>query len=142
MGEIGPTSVDARPGANRPLRARVLVVDDDPLLRKVIVRVLEKYGYNVAAATDGVEAVVAHANGAFDVILMDCQMPKLDGFEATKAIRRAEAQSGAHTPIIALTAMQGARGKCLEAGMDDYVTKPIQPPEIDALIRRTILEPR
>jgi len=73
---------------------------------------------------------------------MDCQMPKLDGFEATKAIRRAEAQSGAHTPIIALTAMQGARGKCLEAGMDDYVTKPIQPPEIDALIRRTILEPR
>jgi two-component system, sensor histidine kinase and response regulator len=119
-------------------RARVLVVEDDLMLRKVIVKVLEKLGYACETANDGVEALAAHEKRAFDVILMDCQMPRLDGFKATSAIRKREIATRQHVPIIALTAMLGTRAQCLEAGMDDYMNKPLQPAAIDEAIQRAL----
>jgi CheY-like chemotaxis protein len=119
-------------------RARVLVVEDDLMLRKVIVKVLERLGYACETANDGVEALEAHEGRSFDVILMDCQMPRLDGFKATSAIRKREIATRQHIPIIALTAMMGARAQCLEAGMDDYMNKPILPTAIDAAIQRVL----
>ena len=90
---------------------------------------LEKRGHSVATASDGVEAVVALQKQPFDVVLMDVQMQKMDGFEATGVIRTEEKATGDHVPIIALTgyAMQGDRERFLAAGMDDYLAKPIDP---------------
>ena len=119
-------------------RARVLVVEDDVMLRKVIVKVLEKLGYACETANDGVEALAAHEGRSYDVILMDCQMPRLDGFKAASAIRKREIATRQHIPIIALTAMMGARAQCLEAGMDDYMNKPLQPTAIHAAIQKAL----
>ena len=90
-------------------------------------RLLERWGHDVVLAENGREAVAAHASHKFDVILMDVQMPEMNGFEATAAIRAAEGTSIAGTPIVAMTAnaMKGDRERCLAAGMDDYVSKPI-----------------
>lgn len=108
------------------LGARVLVVEDNAINQRVAVRLLEKFGAAVDVASDGEEAVSAVAAADYDVILMDCQMPRLDGFAATEIIRRREI--GRRTPIIAMTAsaMVGDRERCLAAGMDDYVAKPIE----------------
>jgi CheY-like chemotaxis protein len=91
-------------------------------------RILEKRGHSVVGVNTGKEAVALWKCQPFDVILMDVQMPEMDGFEATSAIREAERLSGGHTPIIALTAhaMAGDRQRCLTAGMDGYISKPIQ----------------
>jgi CheY-like chemotaxis protein len=93
---------------------------------------LEKLGHTVTIAADGLKALEAWERQLFDVVLMDVQMPQLDGFEATAAIRQREAHLGRRTPIVALTAhaMKGDRERCLAAGMDDYVTKPIQVEEL------------
>jgi CheY-like chemotaxis protein len=109
--------------------ARILVVEDNPTNQKVIVLRLEKLGCVVEVANNGLEAVHAAGITAFDVILMDCQMPVLDGFEATSRIRT---ESKRHTPIIALTAnaMDGERERCLHAGMDDYLSKPVRADEL------------
>ena len=92
----------------------------------VAVGVLENLGWTVSTATDGVEALAAHEKSRFDVIFMDCQMPAMDGFEATAEIRRREAAGFARTPIVALTASayQNYRERCLDAGMDEFVPKP------------------
>jgi PAS domain S-box-containing protein len=111
---------------------RVLLAEDNAVNRLVAVRLLEKYGHTVVEAVDGRQALAALEHESFDVVLMDVQMPVMDGFAATAAIRDREQGTGLRLPIVALTAhaMQGDRERCLEAGMDAYVTKPIKPVEL------------
>ncbi len=106
---------------------RLLIVEDDEINRIVIERLARQKGWLVTLAENGKEAIDAYKSRSFDVIIMDIQMPVLDGFHATIMIRQIESQIKKHTPIIAMTAyaLQGDREKCLEAGMDDYLTKPI-----------------
>ncbi|MBN8733354.1 MAG: response regulator, partial [Acidobacteria bacterium] len=108
-------------------RARVLVVEDNRINQLVVARMLARLGLEIDTAGDGQEALHRVAQSPFDLILMDCQMPGMDGYEATMAIRRSELPSH-HTPIIALTAnaMDGERQRCLAAGMDDYLSKPVE----------------
>ncbi|MBM3321515.1 MAG: response regulator [Candidatus Eisenbacteria bacterium] len=108
---------------------RILLTEDNPVNQKVARRILEKEGHVVATCENGREALDALADGRFDLVLMDIQMPVMDGYEATRAIREREKKSGGHLPILALTAcaLKGDRERCLEAGMDGYVTKPIRP---------------
>lgn len=107
---------------------RILIAEDNPVNQKVTSDTLKKLGYDVVVANNGREAFEEFKNSHFDAILMDCQMPIMDGYEATEAIRGYEASLGKHTPIIAATAhaMRGDREKCIEAGMDDYLPKPIR----------------
>jgi two-component system sensor histidine kinase/response regulator len=111
---------------NRQLR--VLVAEDSLVNQKLAVGLLEKYGHTAVVAGDGQQAIEAIESAAYDVVLMDVQMPELDGFEATRAIREKEKQTGRHMPIIAMTAhaMKGDRERCLEAGMDAYIAKPVR----------------
>ncbi len=106
----------------------VLVVDDNALNRKLTMRQLQKLGYRGHAVQDGCEALEAVAHGNYDLVLMDCEMPELDGFGATRAIRAAEAAGRRRVTIVAMTAnaMEGDRETCLAAGMDDYLAKPVQ----------------
>jgi two-component system, sensor histidine kinase and response regulator len=118
----------------RPLS--VLLVEDNATNQMLAIALLERVGHTVEAAPNGKEALAALASRHFDVVLMDVQMPEMDGFEATAHIRAQERTSGAHIPIVAMTAhaMKGDRERCLEAGMDGYVSKPVQPCELyDAL---------
>jgi signal transduction histidine kinase/CheY-like chemotaxis protein len=118
----------------------VLLAEDNPVNQRVVVRLLEKRGHQVVVATNGLEALKAMEKHSFDVVLMDVQMPEMDGLEATAAIRKKERVSGSHIPVIALTAhaMKGDREKCLESGMDGYLTKPIQPQELDELLETCV----
>ncbi len=106
---------------------RVLVVEDNPINQRMAVRMLEKHNAVTEVADNGAAALEILGQKAFDLVLMDCQMPELDGFEATRRIRRGEAGTGDRLPIIAMTAnaMKGDRERCLAAGMDDYVAKPV-----------------
>jgi two-component system, sensor histidine kinase and response regulator len=106
----------------------ILLAEDNPVNQRLALRLLEKAGHKVAVAENGHQAVDLYANGEFDLIMMDVQMPEMDGFEATAEIREREKQTGAHIPIIALTAraMSSDRDRCLSAGMDGYVSKPIK----------------
>ena len=114
----------------RPLR--VLLAEDNAVNQKLAVRLLEKRGHQVQLVENGRQAVDAVRRQSFDVVLMDVQMPEMDGFAATAAIREAEQGSNRHLPIIAMTAhaMKGDRERCLEAGMDGYVSKPLTPEEL------------
>ena len=114
-------------GSLRPLR--ILLAEDSVVNQKLAVGLLEGRGHEVVLARNGQEAIAAMASeSCFDVVLMDVQMPEVDGLEATRAIRKREAETGGHVPIIAMTAhaMKGDRERCLQAGMDDYVAKPIR----------------
>jgi CheY-like chemotaxis protein len=120
-------------------RHRVLLAEDNIVNQKVALRMLEKLGCAVDVASDGGAAVKAWEESEYDAIFMDCQMPVLDGYEATRAIRAAELKSGRkRTPVIALTAhaMKGADEQCYAAGMDDYLTKPIERAQLIACIER------
>jgi CheY-like chemotaxis protein len=111
---------------------RVLLAEDNMVNQTLARRMLENAGCAVVCAMDGREAVDACAGGRFDVVLMDVHMPHMDGFEATAELRRREAISGGHLAIVALTAnaMKGDRERCLAAGMDGYVAKPMKRPEL------------
>ncbi len=121
--------------ANRKLR--ILVAEDNVTNQKVVVRMLEKMGFAADAVANGREAIDNLKHFPYDLVLMDCQMPEMDGYEATAAIRRMEGEER-HTPIIAVTAhvMKGDRERCLEAGMDDYVPKPIDAGYLSEVIAR------
>jgi CheY-like chemotaxis protein len=132
--EPGPTasrarSVDACADVDR---LRVLVAEDNAVNQKLARAMLTRLGHECALASDGREAIAEWGAGGYDVIFMDVQMPDIDGFDATREIRRLEAGSGIRIPIVAMTAhaMPGDRERCLGAGMDDYVTKPISLSEL------------
>jgi signal transduction histidine kinase/CheY-like chemotaxis protein len=119
---------------------RVLLVEDNLVNQTVVIAMLESMGCHIEAVSNGQEAVSASAARHYDVVLMDCQMPVMDGFEASCEIRRREAEEGAaaHVPILALTAnaIEGDRGRCLAAGMDDYLCKPFRQQQLRALLER------
>jgi two-component system, sensor histidine kinase and response regulator len=121
-------------------RMRVLLVEDNLINQKVATRLLEKRGCAVELAATGKEALAALARQSFDIILMDVQMPDMNGFEATRAIREREKSTGSHVPIVAMTAhvMKGDKERCLETGMDGYVSKPIRPEELFSTINELV----
>ena len=110
----------------------ILLAEDNIINQKVAVRILENHGHTVKVAGNGLEVLSALEKESFDCILMDVQMPQMDGFQATAMIRKKEKETGRHIPIVAMTAhaMKGDREKCLKAGMDDYISKPLKPFEI------------
>jgi CheY-like chemotaxis protein len=122
-------------------RFNILVAEDQLINRKIVIQLLEKKGWNVKAVENGRLAFEIAVNQRFDLILMDVQMPEMDGFDATKNIRNAEKQKNYHTPIVAMTAhaMKGDREKCLAAGMDYYITKPVNPLELYETIEKFAL---
>jgi CheY-like chemotaxis protein/HPt (histidine-containing phosphotransfer) domain-containing protein len=133
----------AKPDAALPVSARprippmdILVVEDHPVNQKLAVTMLQKLGHRPVLAADGNVALDALLTGRFDLVLMDMQMPVMDGLEATRRFRVQEA--GQRTPIVAMTAnaMEGDRETCLAAGMDDYLSKPLRAPELIAVLER------
>jgi signal transduction histidine kinase/DNA-binding response OmpR family regulator len=124
----------------RPNGRRVLLVEDTAVNQTLATRLLEKRGYFVTLAANGREAVEGFEKNRFDLVLMDIQMPEMDGFEATAAIRALEQLSGEHVPIIAMTAhaLKGDKERCLAAGMDGYVSKPIHPRDLFSTIERLL----
>jgi CheY-like chemotaxis protein len=120
-----------------PLGLRVLVAEDNRVNQKVVSRLLEKQGCMVEVVDDGSAAVEKALHFTYDLILMDCQMPQMDGFEATAAIRRDPGAAG-RVPIVALTAsaMHGDREKCLAAGMNDYISKPIAVQDLKRVLKQ------
>jgi two-component system sensor histidine kinase/response regulator len=143
----GDDRAPKRSGARRapaPARAAdlgrpVLLAEDNQVNRLVAVKLLERRGFQVDVARNGRDAVRMHHAGRYDLIFMDCQMPELDGYAATAEIRRAEAP-GEHTQIIAMTAntLKGDRERCLSAGMDDYLAKPLHATELETVIARAL----
>jgi signal transduction histidine kinase/ActR/RegA family two-component response regulator len=121
-------------------RSRILLAEDNPVNQKLAVRLLEKQGHTVATAVNGREVLAALEGGTFDLVLMDVQMPEMDGLAAAAAIRQREEATGGHLPIVAITAyaMQGDRDRCLAAGMDGYVGKPFRPAELYAAIETAL----
>jgi two-component system sensor histidine kinase/response regulator len=122
---------------------RILLAEDSLVNQKLAVGLLEKYGHAVDVVADGRAALAVVESKCYDLVLMDIQMPEMDGLEATRAIRAREGQRGGHIPIVAMTAhaMKGDRERCLEAGMDGYVAKPIRAKELFDTIARVIPEP-
>jgi two-component system sensor histidine kinase/response regulator len=122
--EPSTLGIDSRRGLN------ILLAEDNPMNQMITARLLEKVGHKVSIANNGREAVhaveMAAANGSrFDVVLMDVQMPEMDGLEATEAIRSREKSTCQHLPIIAMTATKDDRERCIGSGMDEYLSKPI-----------------
>jgi signal transduction histidine kinase/DNA-binding response OmpR family regulator/HPt (histidine-containing phosphotransfer) domain-containing protein len=120
-------------------RSRILLAEDNLVNQKVALRLLEKLDYRVDVVADGLAAVAAWQSGGFDLIIMDCQMPRMDGYAATREIRRLE-DGKRHIPIVALTAhaMKGDEDKCRAAGMDDYLSKPIDREKLDLCLERLL----
>lgn len=134
-------NVSKRPHAiSSPHPARVLVAEDNPVNQELMKRLLIKWGHSVVIAGNGKLALSLLDAEPFDIVLMDIQMPEINGFEATQTIRSKERGTGAHIPIIALTAhaLKGDRERCIDAGMDDYVSKPIQADKLFAAIEDAI----
>ena len=117
---------------------RILLVEDNVINQKVASLMLKKKGHVVVTVNNGREAIETLADQDFDAVLMDVQMPEMDGFEATAIIRARERDTGKRLPIIAMTAhaMKGDRERCLAAGMDSYIAKPITAPELIELLEK------
>jgi CheY-like chemotaxis protein len=130
---------DAREDQRQNKNIRILLAEDNPVNRKLAIAVLTKAGYTVDAVVNGLESLRSLEEQTYNVVLMDVQMPEMDGFEATAAIRKSD-KPWRDIPVLAMTAhaMQGDREKCLQAGMNDYLTKPIQPKSlVEAVIKWT-----
>jgi len=122
---------------------RVLLAEDNPVNQKVAVRYLERLGLRVDTVGDGAAAVASLATGGYDLVLMDCHMPDMDGYEATAKLRAAERESGrSRVPVIALTAnaMVGDKERCLASEMDDYLPKPFKSGDLEHMLRRWLLD--
>jgi two-component system, sensor histidine kinase and response regulator len=119
---------------------RVMLAEDNAVNQRLATRLLEKRGHHVTIASNGQEALDLLDRGSYDLVLMDVQMPLLDGLEATRLIREREKRSGCHQPIVALTAhaVKGDKERCEQAGMDGYLAKPIRPQELDAVLQEYI----
>jgi CheY-like chemotaxis protein/HPt (histidine-containing phosphotransfer) domain-containing protein len=132
-----PETVDQAAGPTGQRSLRILLAEDNPVNQRVASYLLQKVGHSVKPVGNGREAIAALERENFDLVLMDVQMPEMDGFEATQAIRNSEAKTGRHVPIIAMTAhaMKGDRERCLQAGMDDYVSKPINKEDLSRAIQ-------
>jgi two-component system sensor histidine kinase/response regulator len=139
-GERSQTTATTSAESVEPLR--ILLAEDNLMNQKLAVGVLGKRGHNITVANNGKEAVDTLQKQEFDLVLMDVQMPEMDGFEATRTIRAKERETGQHIPIIAMTAhaMKGDRERCLEVGMDGYVAKPIRISEVYAEIERCLTQ--
>jgi len=120
----------------------VLVAEDNRVNQQIVRMMLERLGFRVDVAANGQEAISAHSRSKYELILMDCQMPEMDGWAATRLIRQGEQRSRIRTPIVALTAavMEGDRERCVEAGMDDFLSKPVSFGELRGLVGKW-LEP-
>jgi CheY-like chemotaxis protein/HPt (histidine-containing phosphotransfer) domain-containing protein len=129
-----PASTPATPPPARPLC--ILVAEDNPINQRLVVRLLERQGHAVVLADNGRAALAALEQQPFDLVLMDVQMPEMDGFETTAALRQHERDTGHHLPIIAMTAhaMKGDQERCLAAGMDAYLSKPMKAGDLYAAI--------
>jgi len=123
------------------INARVLVAEDNFVNQQVAREILQSFGCLVTVACDGEQAMILQRSEKYDIIFMDCQMPKMDGFESTAEIRKVEGEER-HTPIIAMTAhaMKGDRERCLAAGMDDYISKPVDPQNVLKVLHRWLPE--
>lgn len=139
----GPRAPIAEETAAREPGFRVLLVEDNAVNRKVALLMLKQWNYDVIVAANGIEALDRLKKDSFDLVLMDLQMPKMDGFEATAAIRREELATGRHLPIVALTAhaIEGDRQRCLDAGMDAYLSKPIRAADLKKVLESLNLAP-
>src|SRR5262245_41787980 len=115
-----------------PRRYRVLVAEDNIINQTLLTRLLEREGHEVRLAGNGLEALAAFEDERFDLVLMDLQMPEMDGIEAAERIRARERQTGGRVPIVAVTTSSSDddRRRCLDAGMDDLVPKPVEPPRL------------
>ena len=136
-----PDGVSDRIGAAKStLDPFILIVDDNQTNRKLALAQLKEFHLAADTANNGLQAVTAIRDKDYKLVLMDCQMPLMDGFEATRTIRTLEAQSGKHTTIVAITAQASAtdRAACLAAGMDDYLTKPITSKKLGELLEKWI----
>jgi CheY-like chemotaxis protein len=130
-------AVSPRPAAEG---FHILLAEDNVVNQKLVARILEKAGHDVVVAVNGREVLAAIDGQRFDLILMDIQMPEMDGLEATRAIRERELTTGEHVPIIAVTAhaLTGDKERCLRSGMDGYLSKPINVPALLAAIRQAV----
>jgi len=133
----GPDRLQVEP-APPSLGCQVLLAEDNAVNAKIAQRMLDRFGCRVESVSNGQDAVDAVRAKAFDLILMDCQMPKMDGFEATQAIRARESPQASRTPIIALTAnaSRSDRDRCLASGMDDHLPKPVRLIDMERVLQR------
>ena len=133
---IGRRLIEPARRSDAPLGLRVMVAEDNPINQKVARHMLQRLGCQVTVVSDGAQAVATAEHDAYDLILMDVQMPELDGFEATALIRKREARTGGHLPILAMTAhtMGGDCERCLAAGMDGYIAKPMKTADLAAAL--------
>ena len=133
---VRPVSPASLLGDRHPLR--ILLAEDNAVNQKLALRLLQQLGYGADVAGNGLEAIAALERSTYDLVLMDVQMPELDGLEATRRIRaRWPASSGPRIAAMTANAMAGDRELCLAAGMDDYISKPIRPAELEAVLEVT-----
>jgi polar amino acid transport system substrate-binding protein len=143
LSESGPRNLDLTvtqqiPQMNLGASSLVLIAEDNPVNQKVALLQLKNLGFNGHAVANGQEAVDAVMTGKYALVLMDCQMPEMDGFLATKEIRKHEVQHGRHIPVIAMTAhaLDGDRERCISAGMDDYISKPVDSKKLQGVLTK------